>query len=147
MFKYIIFLGLILLILPGGAPGSAHVLNDAQKQFSAKQFQDGVNVLRRAAADKTASKEDRLQASLALARFYSNQAGDFQRAAQVLKRALSHWKNAGPAKVFFEAQHQLAQWQALRKKERGLFLKIRDMKQLTFTRRTVGNPAQTGKLE
>ncbi|MCG8551919.1 MAG: hypothetical protein MI799_16070, partial [Desulfobacterales bacterium] len=75
------------------------------------------------------------------------QAGDFQRASQVLKRALAHWKNAGPVKVFFEAQHQLGQWEALREKERGLSLKIRDMKPLTFTRRTVGNPAQTGKLE
>jgi hypothetical protein len=147
MFKHIISLGLILLILQAGATGSASVLNDAQEQFTAKQFQDGVNILRKAGADKTASNEDRLKANLALARFYSNQAGDFQRASQVLKRALSHWKNRDPAQVFFEAKHQLGQWEALGKKEHALFLKLREMKQLTFTRRTVGNPSQTRALE
>ncbi len=146
MFKYIVSLALILLILPGGTAGAASVLDDAQKQFTAGQFQDGVNILRRAAAEKTASEQERLQASLALAGFYADQVGDFQRASQVLKRALSPWKNMNSVKVSQDAQHQLDQWETLRKQETALFPKIREMKQLTFTRRIVGNPSQARRL-
>lgn len=105
----------------------------AQQCFARGEYQEGIRLLKSAAADAGATTEDRMEANAALARFYAEQVGDVGRAIRFYRAALRAPVPESPAPAAIRGE--MERWIAIEADHREWAAQLRQLKAAALERR------------
>ena len=137
----------ILFILMFSDPSWAGPLDQADRMFAAKKFQEGVRVLKKAVAKRDLAHEKRFEAGLELAGFYAQKVGDYPRAVSLGRKLIGNRKIIVDPSLASRAQTVLDQWLEQEKIWKDLNRDLRMMKAKTFQRKLLTDPSRAQELD
>jgi tetratricopeptide (TPR) repeat protein len=133
------WLALLTVFLGGAAAAAQNPGDTAKALFIDGKYQEGIRLLKSAFGNPTLPSTDRFAAAFALADFYAGKIGDYPRAIQYYRRALTMASTPESSSMRHQVKPELERLAALETTHRELTSAIRRMRATSFQRAMVGD--------